>query len=1043
VVGNVEIGQILSQRDWFGGSGGAGSGGSGGGSGGSGGGPGGFGSGRMGGPAGTRPPLPQFSRPRGPLVLTLIILAVLLLVITMGAGLWTDVLWFDSVGFTKVFWVELGTKLGLFVVCGLITAAVVASSLLVGYRTRPVYPPVSEEQQNLDHYRELLEPLRRVATIAAPAVLGLFAGSAGASQWKTFLLWANRVPFGTQDAQFKLDIGFFVFTLPWLQFIVGFLTMTLVLGVLAAAMTHYVYGGLQLQNKGERTTTAARVHLSLLLAVLVLIRSGNWWLDRYSLTTKDSRLITGLTYTDQHAVLPSKAFLAVAGVMCAALIVATIWTHSWRLPAIGLGALVVCAIAVGGIYPAMVQSFKVRPSEKSLEAPFIDRNIQATRKAYGLEGASVTQYKASTKASQGQLRNDTATIPGIRLVDPSVVSPTFKQLQAVKNYYQFPDALDVDRYSIDGSLRDTVVAVRELQQDGLPPGQRNWVNDHTVYTHGFGLVAAFGNRSGEDGQPVFYQQNIPPVGPLGAFEPRIYFGEQSPEYSIVGGPANGPKKELDYPDASTTGQQNNTYAGKGGVDISSLARKTAFAIKYRELKIMLSDTVVNGSRLLDHRTPRERVERVAPWLTLDGNSYPAVVDGRVQWILDGYTTSSDYPYSRLQQINNATADSLTQRTTSVQALEAGQINYMRNSVKATVDAFDGSVKLYVWDDKDPLLKAWMGAFGGTVHPMSEISGGLMSHLRYPEDIFKVQRSLMTKYHVTDPGAFYGGQDYWTVPDDPTQETQKVDQPPYYLSIAMPGQPAPSFSVTTTFSPTGDRPVLAGFMAVDANAGNVAGQRKAGYGALRLLELPRDTTVKGPGQVQNDIESSNISSPRFTLTLSQFLNNNRTQGSQITLGNQLTLPVGGGLLYVEPIYVRAKTGSSYPLSRAIVVAFGNQLAWSDTLNGALDGLFGGNSGVATSDGTTPTKPPPTTGTKPPTGATNAALAAALADVQKAFTDGQAALKKGDFTAYGQAQSRLQAAIAEAVDAAPTGTVTLPTPGATTTPPSPAPTTTAKP
>jgi uncharacterized membrane protein (UPF0182 family) len=319
----------------------------------------------------------------------------------------------------------------------------------------------------------------------------------------------------------------------------------------------------------------------------------------------------------------------------------------------------------------------------------------------------------------------------------------------------------------------------------------------------------------------------------------------------------------------------------------------------------------------------------------------------------------------------------------------------------------------------------------------------MSHLRYPEDIFKVQRSLMTKYHVTDPGAFYGGQDYWTVPDDPTQETQKVDQPPYYLSIAMPGQPAPSFSVTTTFSPTGDRPVLAGFMAVDANAGNVAGQRKAGYGALRLLELPRDTTVKGPGQVQNDIESSNISSPRFTLTLSQFLNNNRTQGSQITLGNQLTLPVGGGLLYVEPIYVRAKTGSSYPLSRAIVVAFGNQLAWSDTLNGALDGLFGGNSGVATADGTTPTKPPPTTGTKPPTGTTNAALAAALADVQKAFTDGQAALKKGDFTAYGQAQSRLQAAIAEAVDAAPTGTATLPTPGATTTPPTPAPTTTAKP
>jgi uncharacterized membrane protein (UPF0182 family) len=319
----------------------------------------------------------------------------------------------------------------------------------------------------------------------------------------------------------------------------------------------------------------------------------------------------------------------------------------------------------------------------------------------------------------------------------------------------------------------------------------------------------------------------------------------------------------------------------------------------------------------------------------------------------------------------------------------------------------------------------------------------MAHLRYPEDLFKVQRSLMTKYHITDPGAFYGGQDYWAVPDDPTQETRKVDQPPYYLSIAMPGTKEPSFSLTTTFKPQGDRPVLSGFMAVDANAGNVAGQRRAGYGDLRLLELPKDTTVKGPGQVQNDIESSNTPSPRFTLTLSQFLNNNRTQGSQITLGNQLTLPVGGGLLYVEPIYVSAKTGSSFPLARAIVVAFGNQLAWSDTLSGALDGLFGGSSGAGADDAATPTSTPPAAGGKPALPATSsAALKAALADVQKAFTDGQTALKTGDFTAYGAAQKRLQAAIADAVAAAPSGSVTLPAPTATgtTAPPTPKPTAT---
>jgi uncharacterized protein len=979
-------------------------------------------------------------RRRGPLVPTLAILGVIIVAVTLLAQLWTEVLWYQSVGFTKVFWVELLTKTGLFVVGAVITAAIVASSMLIGYRTRPIYPPVSPEQQNLDHYRELLDPLRRLTTIVAPAVLGVFAGSAAASQWQTFLLWVNRVPFGSKDAQFGLDIGFFVFTLPWLRFIVGFLTAALVLGTLAAAVTHYVYGGLQLQTKGERTTSAARIHLSLLLAALVLVRAGSWWLDRYSLTTSDSRLITGLTYTDVHAVLPTKAILAVAGVMCAALFVATIWTHSWRLPAVGVGLLALCTVIVGGIYPALVQNFKVQPSEKSLEAPYIDKNIKATRKAFGLDGAQVTQYQASTTASQGQLANDTATIPGIRLVDPSVVSPTFKQLQAVKTYYQFPDVLNVDRYMINGALRDTVIAVRELDLAGLPASQRNWVNDHTVYTHGFGVVAAYGNRSGQDGQPVFYEQNIPPVGPLGIFEPRIYFGESSPDYSIVGGPKGGPAKELDYPNSSATGQQNTTYTGKGGVSIGNFFRKAAYAIKYREVNLLLSNTVNSSSRLLDHRTPADRVQRVAPWLTLDGSSYPAVVNGRVQWIVDGYTTSADYPYSRLQQTSNVTADSLTARGSSVQALQAGQINYMRNSVKATVDAFDGSVKLYAWDSTDPLLKAWSTAFGGTVLPMSDISGDLMAHMRYPEDLFKVQRNLMATYHVTDPGAYYGGQDFWTIPNDPTQ-TQIIDQPPYYLSIAMPGTSAPSFSLTTTFMPTGNRPVLAGFMAADANAGNVAGKRSPGYGVLRVLELPRDTTVKGPGQVQNDIESSNISSPRFTLTLSQFLNNNRTQDSQIALGNLLTLPVGGGLLYVEPIYVSAKTTSSYPLARAIVVAFGNQLAWSDTLQGALDGLFGGSAGVATADsGTgTPTPPPASTGTGTGTGtggtAATPALKAALAAAQKAFTDGQEALKIGDFAAYGAAQKRLETAIAQAVAAAPSGKLTVPTPSATKTTPTP--------
>ncbi|MGN6634511.1 MAG: UPF0182 family membrane protein, partial [Oryzihumus sp.] len=943
-----------------------------------------------------------------------------------------------SIGFERVFTTELTTKVLLFAGGGLVTAGLVASSLVIAYRQRPVYAPVSPEQQNLDHYREMLDPVRKLGTVGIPVVLGLFAGSAAASQWQTWLLWANRVPFDRKDAQFGLDIGFFVFTLPWLRFLVGFLTMALVLATAAAALTHYVYGGLRLQGRGERTTTAARIHLSLLLAALVLVRAASPWLDRYSLTTQDSRLITGITYTDAHAVMPTKAILAVAAVMCAALFVATIWTKSWRLPIVGVSLLVVCAVVVGGIYPALVQSLKVKPSEKSLEAPYIDRNIKATRDAYGLTTAQVQPYKAETTVSQGQLRNDADTIPGIRLVDPAMVSPTFKQLQAVKSYYQFPDALDVDRYPVDGKLNDTVIAVRELDLAGVPDSQRGWVNDHTVYTHGFGVVAAYGNKRGDDGQPVFFEQNIPPSGALGSFQPRVYFGESSPDYSIVGGPANGPKRELDYPDSSANGQQNTTYTGKGGVAIGSFLRQAAYAIKYRELKIMLSDTVNSQSRILDDRTPRERVQKVAPWLTLDGNPYPAVIDGRIQWIVDGYTTSSNYPYSRLQSIDNATSDSLTSRSTSVTALEQGQVNYIRNSVKATVDAYDGSVHLYAWDNQDPMLKAWSKAFPGTVEPMSAISGSLMAHLRYPEDLFKVQRLMLARYHVTDAGSFYGGQDFWRVPSDPTQEQKVVDQPPYYLSVAMPGQSSPAFSLTTTFMPQGDRQVLAGFMAVDADAGSTTGQRRADYGAMRLLELPRDTTVRGPGQVQNDIESSNIGSPRFTQTLSQFLSLNRQGGSHVDLGNLLTLPVGGGLLYVEPIYVSGTAGSSYPLSRVVVVAFGDKLAWSDTLTGALDGLFGGNAGAVAGDsGSGGTTPPPSTGSTG-TGSTGSstALSKALADAQRAYAAGQDALKRGDFAAYGQAQKDLQDAIARAVAAQPKG-------GSVTVTPSPSTSATANP
>jgi uncharacterized membrane protein (UPF0182 family) len=971
---------------------------------------------------------------RRPFVTALVVAGALVVVIAIAAQFWTEVLWYQSVNYTGVFTTEIVTKVLLGLVGGLLTAAMVWSSIHFAFRSRPIYAP-SPDTQAMEHYRQLVEPMRRTATIAAPLAIGLFAGLSAATQWDTYLLWRNGSSFGTTDPEFGLDIGFFVFDLPWINFVVAFLTMILVIGFITAAFTHYLYGGIVIGQR-MRSTHAARVHLSLIAAALVLVRAVAFWVDRYNLATAESTKVTGIQYTEAHAVIPTKGILAIAAVMCALMFLTVIWTRSWRLPVVGIAVLAVLVVAVGGIYPALVQSLKVRPSEKSLEIPYLQRNIQATRAAYGFNDIKVEGYDTKTVATQGQLRGDAATIPGIRLIDPNIVSPTFKQLEASKGYYQFADVLDVDRYKLDGKLTDTVIAARELDLSGVPDAQRNWLNDHTVYTHGYGVVAAKGNTREDDGRPTFFESQIGTEGALGKYQPRIYFGENSPDYSIVG----GGKKEFDYPDPNGTGQITYTYQGTGGVQLDAL-RRIAYAIKYREINFLLSDAVTNDSRILDYRTPRERVQRVAPWLTLDGNPYPAVVNGRVLWILDGYTTSAEYPYSEMTTLDQATADAVTSTRTSVRAVQGGQVNYVRNSVKATVDAYDGTVSLYQWDETDPVLKAWMSIFPGAVKPISAINGSLMEHLRYPEDLFKVQRQLLQKYHDTDAGSFYGGQNFWRVPDDPTQSGSDLLQPPYYLSLAMPGQSQPAFSLTSTFMPTGDRNVLSGFLAVDGDAGSQDGKRSPTYGTMRLLEMTGGT-VNGPGQVYNDMRTSSTTSNDASLgrqlTLAQFISTTSSNGAAVTFGNQLTLPVGGGLLYVQPIYVQARsTGTgTFPKLNAVAVAFGDKIAWAGSLDAALNELFGGSSGASAGDTGTntpvapgsgasgtpsngPTAPP--TSSAPVTGTPNAAaLAQALKDAESAYAEGEAALKRGDFAAYGQAQQKLKDALARAVEASPQGT-----------------------
>src|SRR6476620_4553422 len=756
--------------------------------------------------------VPSLSRPstvppgrpqqrRGALTPTLIVVALIVVGFIFFANVWTDVLWYQQLGFFEVFLTENIARIAIFLAGFAVMFAAVFFAIRIAYIARPVYAPDSDVRDNLNRYQAQLEPVRRVVMIGLPVLFGLFAGSAASSQWQKVLLFFNQESFGQNDPAFGLDIGFYLMTLPFLGFVTGFLISVAIVAGIAGILTHYLYGSSRIMERGIFTRRAAQIHLAVTGASFLVLLGVNFWLDRYSALQNSGGRWAGALYTDVNAVIPTKAILAVAAALVAILFIVAAVIGKWRLPVIGTAMLVITSILAGAVYPWVIQQFQVRPSEQTLERKYIERNIGMTRAAYGLDQVKVERYNATTTTTQGALAPDAQTTANIRLLDPNLISDAFSQLEQFRPYYQFPKALNVDRYMVDGKVQDTVIAVRELNPEGLSPDQQSWLNRHVVYTHGYGVVAAKGNKFTADGKPEFLQSGIPSTGVLGTdatYEPRIYFGEDSPEYSIVGAPEGAAHREQDRPASKEGGETQYTFTGNGGPNVGSFFNKVLYSIKFQSSDLLLSDGVNEASQILYDRNPRERVQKVAPYLTVDGNAYPAVVDGRVKWIVDGYTTSQYYPYSQQEQLSDATTDSQTTTGRNV-ALPNSSVNYIRNSVKATVDAYDGSVTLYAWDDQDPLLKAWQKVFPSTLKPYSEMSAAVMSHVRYPEDLFKVQRELLGRYHVTDPVSFYKNDDAWSVPNDPTV-SDPVKQPPFYMSLQMPDQKTPAFQLTSAYIP---------------------------------------------------------------------------------------------------------------------------------------------------------------------------------------------------------------------------------------------------
>ncbi len=969
-----------------------------------------------------------------PALLAIVVVAVLLA--TRVAGFYTDALWYASIGFSRVFWSLLGTKVALGSVAGLVAALLVGGNLLLARRLAPDFRIPSPQEEGVERYREALLPHLRPLLLGIAGFIGVLSGLSVVPSWSTFLLWANAQPFDRVDPQFGRDLGFFVFVLPFHELVNSYLFTALVMSLLASLAAHYVLGGIRPQAPGQKITPQANVHVSVLLAALVGVRAWGFRLDQFLLSYSERGQVTGLSYTDVHAQLPALRLLLVIAVVCLVLFLVNIRIRGWVLPTLGVGILLVAAVVLGGIVPAVVQRVQVAPQELERERPFIEHNLAFTRFGFGLDDVRTEPFAAREELSREEVVDNAQTLSSMRLWDPATALAAYEQLQELRPYYDFRD-VDVDRYDIDGSRSQVLIGAREITQRGLPSD--TWQNQHLVYTHGIGVVASQVSGATPDGQPVFLASDIPPSGveALELDNPRIYFGEDPPDYSVVG--TSQPELDFAQPEGPVV---ETSYDGEDGVAVGSFLRRLAFGLRFAEPNMVLSRLLGDESRVLFRRQVRDRVSAVAPFLKLDHDAYPVVADGRVQWVVDAYTTSDMVPYSERVDLGPLTAAEqrrlvaltgetgatvVEERSIELPGIE-GRANYIRNSVKAVVDAYDGTVRLYVVDPADPMIAAWRSAFPAAFTDVGEASEDLRAHFRYPEDMFRVQAAVYRDYHIPGPDEFYTKEDAWRLPTDPSYQRNQPEGSspaprtlrPLYQLLRLPGETEEEFALLQPYTPRGEnRQNLIAYLAASSDPDN--------YGQLRTFLMPPGETVFGPEQVQARIDQDEIISAELSL-LNQ-------RGSSVIYGNLLTIPVEDALLYAQPLFLRAEQ-SAIPVLAKVVLVFGNQIVMRDTLAQSLEAVFGVVPAAVRSpaDPSDPGEDDGGTGASPPTGgAVDPRIETLISEALEAFADADAALRDGDLGRYQELTRTAQERLAEAQGllegTPPTAT---PAPGATATP-----------
>ncbi len=902
--------------------------------------------------------------------------AVVLVVYVLGSvisRLETDYLWYQEVGHTNVFSTPIVARILVGLFFAVVFFLLFYGSLWLARKLSPRLRPASDSPDG--NVLELITRRRwpsRLLLLAA-IVVAIIVGISYGGRWQQVLLFLNRQEFGYSDPLFHKDASFFVFTLPLWSMLVNFIGVTVLLTTMATAFTYVADRALVLTEK-NRVTFAPHVkaHLSAILALAMLAKAGDYMLQTWELDFSRRGVTFGASYTDVHASLPVLRFLAIVAVIAAVLFLVNIRFRGWRLPVVAIGLLFLTWAFAGKLYPYIVQQYRVSPNEVVKEGEYISSNMEATRWAYGLDKIKEVTIQASEGLTAADIKANAATIDNVRLWEPRPALDTYTQIQELGPYYSFTD-VDVDRYTIDGKYRQVLLSAREYDQSGLPVQSQSWVNNHLTYTHGYGLVLSPANEAASKGLPALFVSNIPPVTrtDLKITRPEIYYGELGNEFVVV----RTENPEFDYPSGPDT-----SYAGDGGIPIGSKARQLAFAFRFNSMKILFSSSFTSESRIMFRRTIKERVEAVAPFLTYDKDPYLVIRDdGSLVWMWDAYATTSRFPYSQPR---------------------ADGTNYIRNSVKVVINAYDGKITLYQIDPNDALINTWGKVYKGLLTPGDQMPADLRAHLRYPEDLYTMQAAVLSTYHMRDVKVFYNNEGAWQIPME-LYGQDEVPVVPYYELLTLPGETEAEFALMLPF--------------VQLNKTNmtallVARQDKGHYGELLTINFPRDKFVDGPAQVEAQISNDPEISPQLTLW--------DQAGSTVIRGNLLVVPVNQSVMYFEPVYLQSETTKIPELARVIVV-YGEHAVMEPTLKEALDKIFGGSTSpgtTTTTSGGTPTTIPggttttttSTTSTTVPSGTTTTtvsgtlptdpAVLATLADqTYKAALEAQ---KRGDWAEYGR-------------------------------------------